>query len=285
MSARDNAKANGTEVSEASIIRGDGLVAFFDILGYSKIARSNDENKIWEVIRIIKGAFDDAKGVLDSDDLRDETRSLFVGSDFSEVRCVNVSDSLVFFMPFGDSQKAGDALRKFAPQLSAMDTYRFIRYCRKVYGVLLEQGLPSRGAISYGRYYSDGVSMVAGDPVVDAHVLSDALSFSGLVLTEDAGKRLRDSENPLFKPGFCCDTTFIREEMQVLVKGKSGDELRKLDVIMPDQSFFKMYDLDADMRRLFEMHGKKIDSPRTHEILKNTINIIKTAIMENDLKA
>lgn len=253
----------------------DGMVAFFDVLGYKNIAMRGDEGAIRKVMDAVEAAHAEAKQLLDSIDLRDETTSLVAGSDFAEIECVNISDSLVFHEQFPDGRLEGDLEEKNTDWFVSVGLYRFLRFCRKVYAVLLERGLPTRGAVSIGTYYWNKKNMLAGKPVIDSYLASESLSFSGVVLSDAGLGEMRTRAHYLFEKGFPYDDSFLKHQILVPTKTKSGDGLSRMDVLMPDRMTFPSGKRDQFVTDMFKEHGKRVDNPRVCAILKNTLEVLR----------
>lgn len=252
----------------------DGMVAFFDVLGYGVLASKEGEDVIRNVMDAVKAAEIEAKQVVDDIDKKDEGRSFLVGSDYAEIKCVNISDSLIFHDRFPDPELKASLDEESATIPDAMSFYRFLRYCRKVYGVLLEHGLPTRGAISIGTFYWDHANMLAGRPVIEAYKVSESLSFSGLVITEKSLSEIRRRTQWLFGPKYSHDMSFLKRGIKTFVKGRGGDELKEMDVVMPDMSFLNSVSIEDYIKMQFCAFGKSVSSPRVQALMKNTVDVL-----------
>lgn len=252
----------------------DGMVAFFDVLGYGELTSTACEEVIRNVMDAVKAAHIEAREVVDDIDKKHEGRSFQFGSDYADIRCVNISDSLIFHDAFQHSQPNDESVREHSMSSVADRFYRFIRFCRKVYGVLLERGLPTRGAISVGTYYWDQANMLAGKSVIEAYKTSESLSFSGLVLTENTVNKVRKKTNYLFGPHFPHEIDFLKRGVEVYVKGRGGDELRAMDVVIPDMSFLKSASVDEYVKMQFGAFRKPVSKPRVKALMKNTIDVL-----------
>lgn len=252
----------------------DGMVAFFDVLGYSAIASTACEDVIRTVMEAVKTAQVEARQALDDIDNQEDGNSFQFGSDYDEIRCVNISDSLIFHDRFPDPELNADCEPEYSTIPDAMRFYRFLRFCRKVYGVLLEHGLPTRGAISIGTFYWDHESMLAGKPVIEAYKTSESLSFSGLVLSENSLSQIRRRTQWIFGEHFSQDMHFLKRGLKVYVKGRGGDELKEMDVVMPDMTFLKSVTVEDYVKMQFGAYGKSVTQPRVCALLKNTVDVL-----------
>lgn len=289
MSEEDYAALCAAEEAEAEArefeFKRDGMVAFFDVLGYSQLAAKASEGVVRDVMNALSQAHAEAKQLLDEIDLQEESRSVLLGSDFEDVRSVNISDSLIVHDRFPGTIVAGDEEGEFKGLGDSYRFYRFIRFCRKVWCVLFERGLPLRGAISIGTFYWDHKTMLAGEPVIEAYKASESLSFSGLILAEDSLPSIAERAWLLYKPEFPVGLDFLQRRLLVPVKTSSGDGLAQRDVILPDLSAMAGDNLAAYVKSRFEMHEKSVDSPRARAILRNTIDILSIARSEKTGRA
>jgi hypothetical protein len=169
----DVAKAQSVETESKPVSPSNGLVGFFDILGYKSLLLNNE---IPETISIIKDAFIRAPAKLAEDlgTLKD-IKPYFVPEH------VVFSDSILVYAPFGD------------PEYKALGIEFFLSYCRQVVGRLFLRGLPLRGAIAVGEYYVEGASF-AGKPIVEAFELSNALQLAGCAITPSGEKEILASQ-------------------------------------------------------------------------------------------
>lgn len=257
----------------------DGMVAFFDVLGYSDIAMNAAEDSIREVMGAVEAADRGARSMLDDIDTAgaesgEESRDVCFGSDFEDIKCVNISDSLVFHAQFQDPRMVGDDNGGFRKWLDADSLYRFVRFCRKVYCVLFEYGLPTRGAISIGTFYWNGANMLAGKPMIDAYRTSESLSFSGLVFGQKSSAEIHRRCHEMFESHYTHDTSFMRCGVDLPVKTGSGDGLEKLDLIMPELSDVRGVGFDSNFADQFATYGRDLGRSRTRAIIANTLRIL-----------
>lgn len=252
----------------------DGMVAFLDILGYKQIAETDSESVIQEVMGVLKQAQDDAVKLMSEIDLPEEPRFSFMGYDSEDIKLINISDSIILHDRFSDALLIGSNARESKELDDSFRIYRFILFCRKVWGALFERGLPPRGAISIGTFYWNHETMLAGRPIVEAYKTSESLSFSGLVLADGSLAAMHDRARPLFEKNYPAQMLFLRSRLPVPVKSSSGDGILPMDVVVPDFSFVPTGKMADYVRGRFEAYGKKVDSPRVQAIVKNTIDFL-----------
>ena len=160
-----------------------GIVAFFDILGYQNLVRNSDIKYVADVINqninglqpFLNSYFKDLFGDLD-------------GSDDDHIGKIDtrvISDSILLTC---ECDEDDDWMWFF-----------FLAYAAKMMRLAFEDGLPLRGAISYGEYYVEGYSF-AGIPIMDAYSLSESLEFSGCALTVEGIAALKKTiEHEVFE--------------------------------------------------------------------------------------
>jgi hypothetical protein len=135
----------------------DGLVGFFDILGFKAILQANG---VEESIDIVNTCMFEA--------------TVFAEKTFKsrfEVRSLIFSDSILVALP-NSKDSAGVLV--------------FTCFCQQLFSGLLVHGLPARGAISRGRFaiqtQSDQIVFV-GQPIVESHELAASLEIAACALT------------------------------------------------------------------------------------------------------
>ena len=252
-----------------------GMVAFFDVLGYSKLAEDVSEDVIRVVMDALVQARDEAKRLMYEIDKHEIPSLRFVQHDPDEIRTVNISDSIVVIdrfedvMPFGAD---GHLLREISDSFCL---YQFIQFCRKLWDVLFVRGLPLRGAISTGTFYWNHETIFAGRPFIEAYTTQESLSFSGLVLSKsaDVHKRVR----LLLDKDCFSSKDLLSQDLCVPTKGSSGDDLTPMDVVIPGLPVLAFENLDDYVESRFKAHGKRIEEQRVKDVLKNTINIMRNA--------
>ena len=162
----DKAKALEQKQEEV-ILPTNGLVAFFDVLGYKDIISNNE---ISEAVRIIRNLLFKIPKKFEQEfpTFQHIEKSLLPSH-------LIFSDSILIYTPL-DSPPFGDQGYK------DMVSDRFVHYCREMLAYSFLAGLPLRGAIARGDYYIKD-SCFAGKPIVEAYTLGNLLDLSGCALT------------------------------------------------------------------------------------------------------
>jgi len=145
----------------------NGLVAFFDILGYRELIK---QNQIVSVAVIIDEIF------LATSRKSKEARG-FVTSLINEKACEHFvfSDSILVFLPL---EGTPDGNTRTAQSL-------FASHCAGLVTEFFWKGLPVRGALAYGDCYfksEDRVVCFAGNAIVEAYDLANSLDFAACVV-------------------------------------------------------------------------------------------------------
>ena len=175
MTISDVAQAHSEESEREPISMFNGLVGFFDILGYKSLLLNNETA---QTVPIIRDAFIDVIAKL-------KQATGMVG---------HIDDSLApKYIIFSDSILVHARLD--VPKWKDLAMLFFLQACQQVVGRLFLEGLPLRGAIAIGEYCVQGVSSVegscfAGKPIVEARELSDALQLAGCAITPPAEEEL-----------------------------------------------------------------------------------------------
>ena len=135
----------------------DGLVAFFDILGFKKMLSANEVEKSLEIINayLLKELADNEKTYR------------------SKLKTFVISDSILIALP----------------NLTREGAMYFTMFCQQFIWGLLMNGLPIRGAIASGKFsvQANGNHIIfVGQPIVDANELVNSLEIAACVLTPSA---------------------------------------------------------------------------------------------------
>ena len=159
----------------------EGLVGWFDILGYTSLLRNPDLNYVVKLIQ----------------------KTLPTSSE----RLRQWADSIVTLVPDGRAHGWAEEATKATSVIVFSDTILVTLPILKTdsneqklvkWGLFLEeavvlhfdffkQGLPIRGAISFGEYYvNESPPIFAGKPILRAHEVANSQDWSGSVLTPEA---------------------------------------------------------------------------------------------------
>lgn len=168
-----------------------GLVGFFDILGYQNII---DKNSIDDVsliitdvlIRLHESVIERLESPLQNiPKVVDLLRSLTNG-----IQAKLISDSILLVLPTQkDDLEKGPLKLLPEPQGLFIMYFIFTTYVSVLLKLTFEKGLPLRGAIDFGDFFLEG-NCFAGKPIIDCYRLGSRLDFSGCVMTTSCRDRL-----------------------------------------------------------------------------------------------
>jgi len=151
-----------------------GIVGFFDILGYQNFLEHNKEETSYaRVIDKLLSIRDTIPANLKSS-IRGATDMGFKIVD--EMTWLVFSDTVVLTLPLPKEDKPNElAMRWSAFLLSSIHLWR----------EMFDFGLPIRGAIDCGNYYTKEYCL-AGDPIIAAYKLAHDLDLAAIALTQRA---------------------------------------------------------------------------------------------------
>lgn len=164
-----------------------GLVAFFDILGYSAFMKNN---KVEDAALKINDIINELENFNMNDFLeRFKIRDRIV--DISkEIKYVMISDSILITLNCDKNNT--DSYRLYSVVFSI--------YCALLFKKLFIFGLPLRGCIEYGEYYIQDYTF-AGQPIIEAYSNSEKLNLASCEISESVlEKSSIDPLNSLFVP-------------------------------------------------------------------------------------
>lgn len=232
----------------------NGMVAFFDILGYRQMATHLAENTLRDVMMTVETVTEKAKSTLSEEDGRGDGGrygTLFT-SRFDDIESTVISDSMIFHQRFSENhepQSQGITNEDFG-LLRKFEALNFIRFCRRIFSDLMGAKLPIRGALAAGEYYWNKKAMFAGRSLIEAHDLSERLNCAGVVLCEsmtcEVDEALKKGRWPELIRG-------IAGPMDVPVK---AEEQKPLYVLCPDQWLAQDgRNIETWHREVFTKHG------------------------------
>jgi hypothetical protein len=148
-----------------------GIVAFFDILGFSQFAAVETDREIAEAAEKLRGIIlEIPEKVAKSEEIPHHY--------LSGIEWRIISDSILLS-------------KEFSP-----DDYEwfhwlaFFRVCNGLMKLTFDYGFPLRGAISTGTFYIEKHSFV-GKPIIDCHELSSCTQWAGCVVAPAAQEKLQ----------------------------------------------------------------------------------------------
>jgi hypothetical protein len=154
----------------------NGLIGFFDILGYKNFLNNNSEveqaKKTLEIVNNLPHTVkSDFKRVADR--LSNSSSSKKINAVVTQLNPIIFSDTIVFFLPLETSEyQISDALKAMVLVSAYFTKEMFIN------------GLPIRGALHKGDYLTDK-NCFAGRGIIEAYNLCEALDFSGVACTKE----------------------------------------------------------------------------------------------------
>jgi methionine-rich copper-binding protein CopC len=264
----------------------EGIVCFFDILGYKNILNNN---KIDDCINIIKNILFSLASEAKTEMLKIMSNKMNFDSgldinDFydNHINTIYISDSILFFIDF-------DNMNMIKKLQSIFYSLILIIFFQKN---SFENGFPMRACFDVGQfYYCENV--FAGKAIVNSYVETGKLNFSGLVFTDFAYQyikkimscALETIDIDMREKDHGIKLTF--EILQMLIKHyiipmKNGIEEKKYILnwwIQNDKQ-----ELRQHIFNVFHMHNKDVDNSVIEKI-NNTEKIIRYLIFQNELSA
>lgn len=180
----------------------EGLVGYFDILGYQSILENNQIESVANIISDIVLNLPECTKYVLSQKLRiglDEEKAPKKISDAVQrflsviqkpLNCLILSDSIIFSYSF-DFEFGEDLKIKDEAVLNHAKWFFFIAHVRELLKICFSQGLPLRGAIDFGQYYFSG-NCWAGKPIIDSYRLAGKLQMSGCAFTPNAANKYHE---------------------------------------------------------------------------------------------
>lgn len=240
--------SNGEQERPSDVKPKDGLIGYFDILGYTKFLENNPAEKAaWCVNTLLNieretTDFNVRLWAKLSEPAATEQDFLTIAK---EIQWAVFSDTILLTLEMPMQSKAAQfTLLTF-----------FICQCSLLFERMFTAGLPLRGIIDRGQYIGDKTCF-AGTPIIDAYKLTNRLHFAGCVITE---KATRLAEEAIIHTGIDSHTLFAPYS----VPTNEGEHLdanvlnvhcvRKLI----GETLFK--DISDYVREAFEAHGKSVD--------------------------
>lgn len=168
--AEEKTKPNtdATEPEKEWEVTTERFVAFFDIMGFKDRVDKNSHEKVFNdlnQIKIILTAIERGKYGL--------------GQEKKTIKTAIFSDSIILFSE--DDSKSS--------------LYAMALSCVGLISHAFNNDIPIKGALSSGKISADlKRSIFFGKPIINAHLLHEELYFYGIVLDENAEKKVKDFE-------------------------------------------------------------------------------------------
>jgi hypothetical protein len=241
----------------------EGVVGVFDILGFKGYLRNDPDVRSKHTLQVLLEINAAVSG-------RIKRRVPEAEALVNEMSWSNFADSILFAMPYSetkDEQRAGIEQRK-----------RWLT-CLLWSVVLLDhmfdQGLPIRGAISFGRFFfHKSKNCFAGRAFLEAHELEERINLSGAVLHESAEAEFRTLTES-FKSG---DGIYVYNILLDYLVPEKGACKKRL--VLNQWALSDKHD-NEDIAQLaaeaFWKHGKDIDDGAAQK-LRNTEMLLRFVV-------
>lgn len=229
-----------------------GLVGFFDILGYQNLLERNEPEKIAaEVLPILNSLEETGKeelyklwtdgGTIKLEPVLDNIRA--------SMEWLIFSDTILLTLPFPEGNNT----------LHDQHWLMFLLAARIIQTNLFKAGLPARGAIDYGTFLVDKTCF-AGRCIVEAHKLSCRLEMAACVLSKNAAQYFQNDEHDDLRS--CIGETTL---VEYLVPMKGGEE----HMLTLRTESFKQPEIRREVMHAFWGNGKDI-SRNVRSKIENT---------------
>ena len=244
----------------------NGIIGYFDILGYQSILRNNKiEDCINAIEDILLSIPDEIKQNYLGKDSKNEIE-MFINEYFNtHSNIAFISDTIIFFFDLGTIQ---------TNEMSIVIFY-ILYYLMHFKRLSFEKGFPMRGYIDYNSFYYNSdknKNIIAGKTIVECHQETSKLNFSGLILSEkfyDYCKNLKSEY---------VDQIFERKLIErCIVDTKKGEDYRFVVNFIQD---IDNVDIIQYIFESFHLHNKEINN-EVMEKVKNTEKIIRHFLFSN----
>ena len=244
----------------------NGIIAFFDILGYKSFLKNNDaETSAQKVLDIISGTpaeLLDGYAELKNDKLQAMLKT--------QVKHLVFSDTIVLSLSW--LPKAEEKI----------DRYTSIMYFEHIlvhlFIKMFNAGLPVRGGISEGKFFIQDYCL-AGDAVNLAHELCESIDCSGLVFGKELGASIITVNKQRHLTYY---TPFKKNDTISEAPYLHCNWLFALKRSFPKQYALAVADPAMFVARAFWCHNK--DMPlSTDRKFENTVKLVRRLIIQNEI--
>jgi hypothetical protein len=254
---------NKMEKTEKTVT--NGLVCFFDIMGYQNILL---KNSITECARLIKDILfhmpEDVENDLFSigeafgrkDELEDFFKKFF--------HKIMISDTVIFFFDLDKIKENNENLLLIA-----------LIFIRKFQYESFNKGLPMRGSLDFGEYYYYD-NLFAGKTIVNTYTECNNINFSGITMSKNAYdyfKSLGDINVKIFLKYFI---------FECLVPLKQKEEKKYIMKWYDKVNYQESKDVKQYIFNSFYMHNKDVNSNALEKI-NNTEKILRYFLLQEEL--
>lgn len=248
----------------------NGIIGFFDILGYSNILKENEPEDIsMQIIPIFENIKDKSnnqvkdmiKNIKESADV-----NIFANKVIDSVEWLIFSDTILITL---DISKDITYTEKFVSFTT------FIAICSILQTNMFESGLPLRGVINYGKYFLHK-NCFSGRPIVEAYDLCKRIDFAGCVFTDKCFDEIENVEKKIYKKG---EYSFIKEMIfKYLVPLNNGE--KKLNTLIGPIPYLGEEEIAYVVRECFWSYNKDIPNEASSKVF-NTEKWIHFLKMKN----
>ena len=255
----------------------EGIIAFFDILGYQNFLESNSIEYCIAVIEeiIIKLP----------EETKNERFGFYTGKDvtmndvkkYFDDHCdvIFVSDTIIFFFDFDSVENCSIPLY----------LHQILFYLLFFTSKSFEKGFPLRGYVDYGEYYynnNKNINIFAGETIVNCYKETNNLNFSGLVISNKSHEHYLKYKNKIIDETFKERYNIIFDKniiAKYLVNTKEGE---KEEFVVNFLLGFDRIDITQYIFESFHKHNKKISND-VMEKIGNTEKLFRYFKYNNDL--
>jgi hypothetical protein len=247
----------------------NGIVGYFDILGYQNFLKNNSIEKCIDVIeKIILELPEEIKkdylGLYS--DIPDEYLRNIRNHFKTNLNITFISDTIIFFFDFDGIEN--DSIPAFLNQiLFFLMVFTWLSF---------EKGFPMRGYVDYGEFYyndENNKSIIAGKTIINCHQQTNNLDFSGLVIDENTCKFCKSFD--YFYLNYIFEKKIIDK---YLVDTKNGEEEKYVLNAFLD---IDKLDLTQYIFDCFHKYNKEINNEVMKKI-RNTEKIMRHFVFNNN---
>ena len=238
-----------------------GLVAFFDVLGYKKLIESNSLTYVAKLIS------DELVNLPQA--LRDSLSSMFRNAlNLNREDSSKISNA-VSQLVISDSVLLTAKIKRGLSNFEQLEIWLiFSLFCKKLFEILFEKGLPLRGAIGYGEFFKTQTCF-HGKPIIEAYEVANNLELSTCVFTRSASQRWEDLF-ALAIPDAEGVYNLLRSCFLMGSVPLKGHQYQAMYMISPKRSLYSTKNIQEKVYKSFSSHDKTITEKEFCKI-KNTV--------------
>jgi hypothetical protein len=227
-----------------------GLIGFFDILGYQNLLERNEPETIAKEVMPILTSIGERipKALKDID--RNLAIELEKGVESEKLRKHEKIIEAIGWLVFSDTVLLTLAINEVDPDMVYGYWMTFLLAAIVLQDELFKAGLPTRGAIEYGKFFVKDTCF-AGRTIVNAYQLCNQIELAACVLSETAANEFRRVER-IVDTGALYGTFII----EYLIPMKSGE--KHLLTVMAHTYNIKAPDIHNEVMRAFWGNKKDI---------------------------